>query len=225
MGRVTPAVIVPRRRDHGWRDTLWQWCEQRWVDLGYTVVTGHDEGPHPFNAAAAFNRAARTATQAAHADVLILMGADHIPDAQAADQGVQAAHRHGWAPLFAATHGVTQADTRRVLAGRLPPHRVKPAQTAPFCTALLAVRADVWAEIGGMDERFNGWGCEDVALRMVLETLYPDPPPPTLGVFALWHEAAPRDHFDTNAALLGEYIAAGGNPTAMRELIKRLKEK
>lgn len=223
---MSSVVLVPRRRDHGHRDRLWAYCESLWLAGGWNVVTGSHETDGPFSAAHAFNRAARTAIDTLHPDVLVLMGADHVPDHYAAEAAVRAARSHGWAPVFASTGGISRTSTERLLTGETAPSQVRPVQVAPFCTALLAVRTDVWTEIGGFDERFAGWGCEDVAFRMVLDTLYPDPPKPDPNsiVYALWHEAAPRDCFLANATLIGEYhTAAAAGPEAMRSYLAGLR--
>ena len=47
-----------------------------------------------------------------------------------------------------------------------------------MCIPGIAVRTDAFDEVGGMDERFQGWGPEDAALRVKLATLFGDPPAP-----------------------------------------------
>jgi hypothetical protein len=63
--------------------------------------------------------------------------------------------------------------------------------------ALLGVRADVWDDLRGYDERFIGWGPEDCAFHYVLRTLYPAGcDNPTEGLFqSLWHPPTSRDAF------------------------------
>lgn len=210
-GTDSACVVIPWRTDHGWREQLFAWVLAAWESTGLDVAIGTpDDGP--FNCSQALNRA-RAKTDA---DLLIVAAADHVPDLAAVHTALE--QRAPWTPLFAATAGVSRATTEHLLAGRLTAADVRglTVSHAPFCTALLAVRSEVWDEAGGWDERFVGWGCEDTAFRLVLDTLHPDPPQPTATTIALWHEAAPRDHFDANAALLGGYIAASGDPDAMR---------
>jgi hypothetical protein len=56
------AFLVPRRRDGGQRDRVWEYCRRRWETYlpDVAVYEGHhDEGP--FNRSAAVNRAAELA--------------------------------------------------------------------------------------------------------------------------------------------------------------------
>lgn len=212
------SVCIPWRSDHGWRETLFDWVRPAWESTGFHVCVGVDDDGGPINVSRALNRA-RTQSIA---DVLVIASADHIPHAEAVREAADAARIHGWASVFTATAGITREATEAIISGR----RINVDQAitgeVPFCTALLAVRADVWDGIGGWDERFHGWGCEDTAFRLVLETLYPSPPQLTpRRTIALWHEAASRERFDANAALLGEYLVCENSPEAMRALIAR----
>lgn len=211
------TVCIPWRTDHGWREQLFDWVLRRWQASGLEVCVGVDDDGGPINVSRALNRARAQAT----GDVLVVAAADHVPDPEAATVAAGAAMLHGWAPLFTSTAGITRAATTDLIADvPIDVPRSITAQ-AEVCTALLAVRADVWDGIGGWDEAFHGWGCEDVAFRAVLETLYPDPPVLPRRSIALWHEAAPRDRFDANCVLLAPYIAAAGDPDAMRRVVSR----
>jgi len=215
---VTIGICIPWRTDHGWREKLFDWVLPRWQETGFEVCVGVPDPDGPINVSQALNRARAQCS----ADVMVIASADHIPDPVAVTMAYLRAREHGWAPLFSATAGITKAATATLLRGE--GLRVEDYITgeAPFCTALLAIRADVWDDIDGWDERFNGWGCEDTAFRLVLDTLYPDPPEaPPRRTIALWHEAASRDRFDANVALLAEYIGCGTNQDAMRALIAR----
>lgn len=215
---MTIGICIPWRTDHGWREKLFDWVLPKWQETGFQVCVGVPDEDGPINVSQALNRARAQCD----ADVLVIASADHIPDPIAVTNANLIAREHGWAPLFTATAGITKAATSTLLRG--DGIRVEDYITgeAPFCTALLAVRADVWDEIDGWDERFCGWGCEDTAFRLVLDTLYPDPPAGSpRRTIALWHEAASRDRFEANATLLGEYIGCGNDPDAIRALIQR----
>lgn len=217
---MSTAVAIPWRTDHGWRERLFDWVLATWQATGLEVCVGVDDPGGPINVSRALNRA-RAATTA---DVLVVASADHIPDPVAVDNAARAATAHGWAPLFTSTAGISRAATLDLIEDRpVDVNRHITAQ-AEVCTALLAVRADVWDSVGGYDERFHGWGCEDVAFRAVLETLHPDPPVlPRRRTIALWHEAAPRDRFEANCELLAPYIASAGDPAAMRAVLAGLR--
>jgi len=210
----TVSILVPFRSDSANRQRLWDHCRTIWQHTAYELVEGHDSGLGPFNIAQAFNDAASRAT----GDYLILFGADHIPDTTRVDWAVeQLAAGAPWVPLYAETAGLSKNDTHLVLNG-VDPRKVPVNQVAPFCTAIIGIRRDSWVKF---DERFRGWGIEDSAWRLALEHLYGPAPTPTGRLLCLWHEAASREHFDANAALMGEYMVAA-EQGRMREYIEQL---
>lgn len=194
------SILIPFRGDGAQRDRLWAYCESVWRSLPYELVIGEDPGTAPFNISHAFNDAASRAT----GDVFILYGADQLPDADRVEWALQQLEHHAWCALYSATGGMSYPDTEAILAGQ-PAERYGPASVAPFCTAIIGVRADKWVR---MDERFHGWGGEDTAWRMALEGLY-GPTPEAHGLLrCLYHEPASREHTDHNFGLIGEYMAA-----------------
>lgn len=227
MARSSIFVLIPFRTDNGHRARLWEWVRARWADIDVPVIVGTDDGVGPFNVAQALNRAAAEALEMGALGFVVL-GADAIPDADAIADAEELLNRWPWAPLFSETAELSAVATEHVLAGGLE-HAIERDITDLFgyCTAALAVRADVWADIGGYDERFAGWGCEDTAHRFALQTLHPIPPEAgrTGRVYVLWHPKAPRDRFDANRALLDEYIAAYelDGPDGLRRYLDELK--
>lgn len=210
---MTVTVLVPWRAGDPQRERLWDWCYAGWKRLGVDVCVGLDPGLEPFNVSRAFNHAASRA----HGQTYVLVGADLIPDA-----GIlhAAAHlEYPWQPLYAGTGEYGPESTDRILAGG-DPSAENFHDLFDFCTGILAVQANTWREIGGMDERFNGWGCEDTALRCALQTIWPDPPEPVGTARALFHPRPSRDQFDRNAGLIHfQYEPAIGDAGAMRHVL------
>jgi len=198
---MTTSILIPFRGDGGTRDDLWNHLRPRWERMPYELVIGREQGHGPFNISQAFNDAASRAT----GDNFILFGADQLPYIDRIRWGIE--HLEAgkpWVALFAETAGMTRTDTYAILNG-YQPDKIPVTQVAPFCTAIVGVRRDKWIKF---DERFQGWGGEDTAHRLVLETLYGPSPEPTGRLHCLWHEAAPRTHTEANFALIGEYITA-----------------
>lgn len=194
------SVLIPFRGYGAWRDRVWAHCRKLWAVLDVELVVGTDDGVGPFKIAQAFNDAASRAT----GDVFILYGADHIPDWERITWAAKQLETHEWCALYANTSGYGEASTNAIFAGAMP-SAVPQGATAPFCTAIIGIRREAWIPY---DERFTGWGCEDSAWRLMLETIYGLSPDPTGTLMCLYHEGASRDHFTANAALMGEYMAA-----------------
>lgn len=215
---MTLAVLIPYRPDSEHRERIHATTARLWARRGVQVVYADDglQG-ELFSFARAANRArARTG-----ADVLLTYSVDALPlPAQAlADLEAELAGGVPWAAVFAGQHRFTPEQTERLLAGH-EPRRVGPpdGDVAMGRTALMGVRADVWDDLRGMDERFVGWGREDDAFHLVLRTLYPaGRDEPRDGLFAsLWHPPVTRDAFAGLEQIWSTYQPHAGQPS-MRE--------
>lgn len=208
------SVLIPFRGDGGRRTQLFNHVRRLWRATDFEISIGSDHGAAPFNVSRAFNDAADQAT----GDVFVLFGADQLPDVDQVHQAVAALGERAWVPLFSSTGAYSESSTNAILAGADPAF-FGFEQWAPFCTGIIALTREAWDAVNGMDERFFGWGCEDVAFRMSLEVIHGPSDPLDGTLRCLHHPAAPRDRFDANAALVGGYqVAAAAGPGAMRAL-------
>jgi hypothetical protein len=177
------VFLVPRRKDDGPRDRIWAYCRARWERCSRTsrwsraiTTTG------AFNRSAAINRAAELADEGGPWDIGIVIDADVVlSESQvraaietAADTGrVTWAHRR-W-------RGVREDATRRILDDRrdlgaeldrdeldLIVERTNPLSWS----CCIAMPRAVFDDLGGFDERFEGWGFEDMAFQSVICGLY-----------------------------------------------------
>lgn len=83
--------------------------------------------------------------------------------------------------------------------------------------------------LGCFDERFKGWGAEDVALLRALDTLWGKHKTMNECIFHLWHPFIGSDYktrrwegqerSNPNDKLANEYNKATRHPTKMRELV------
>lgn len=175
------VLLVPRRADGGERDQLWAWCRRRWEQYhpDYPIVEGHhDEGP--FSRSAALNRAARAAGAW---DLGIVIDADiflRVSQVQAAVATAASTGRVTWA--HRRWRGLEAGWTRRVVADRqdfgpeITDHTdmdVLVERTNPISwSCCIVFPRRVWDHMGGFDERFRGWGFEDMAVQSVVAGLY-----------------------------------------------------
>ena len=102
--------------------------------------------------------------------------------------------------------------------GNLPPNLIKEkinregiGEYICFCGGVFLMRKDKYLEIGGMDERFEGWGGEDdaMSIRMVKSDVTRLIRQHQIG-FHLWHPRPKNDRYGhqkylDNIALLRQY--------------------
>lgn len=222
-------ILMPYRPATPQRVRLFNAMRIAWgaVDFPVTVCVGRDgdqRSPYPFNLARAANQAFWQST----ADIVILHGADHIPPSpQKLSWVVEQLDVHPWVPLYAGTRALGEMETERVLTDvhemRLPlnPQVYHPVTRMPHCTGIMAFRREAWTTLRGMDERFEGWGCEDTALRLAAEGVFGPPPLPGGDLTTLHHARASRDRFNANAGILASYITAHATGRMVEHLESR----
>lgn len=216
------SALIPFRSADPQRIALWDFLRPQWealpgVQLCTTADT--DDPPARFSYARGANRCRALAT----GDVLLVHGADQLPPNRATWARIRSEMAmRPWMAVYAATLEIGQWPTRLILQG-FDPDRLEAGRTLDHCVPILALRPDVWDDLGGMDERHVGWGGEDLVFRLALRALYPDGNDVGQGTMrALWHEPAPRDLAAANHDFYLEYMAAF-EAGRMREYLREVR--
>lgn len=203
-GRPPPGTIricVPRRADGGWRDRLWAFTRPKWAELGLPIVEGASPDG-PFNRSAACNDAAR-----GEWDVAVFIDADVLIEPPQVWQGIEQAQTGPTVLAFTRYVGLNRAITERILDGMAGPNPEwdlhSRFRSAHHESSVVVVPRAAFDEVGGFDERFVGWGQEDVAFAQAIRVMV-GPLQRIIGpVWHLWHARSP----DRNP-FLGTYEAS-----------------
>lgn len=218
------VVLVPRRAGDAHRDRVWTWVQtwwqERFADWPAPVEGHHDDGG-PFNRAAAINAAAASAGAW---DVAVVADADSLVDPDSLRAAVRRAAQ-AWRVVIAFERFayVSRWMTERVLAGYKGSWEpgVEWSMTGT-CSSMLAVPRVVWDATGGFDDRFVGWGWEDVAFSHAAATFGGAVERQSGTLWHLWHPpagtAGPHGHEEANGELALRYRDAAGNRRAMAAL-------
>jgi hypothetical protein len=155
------VILVPRRADNGHRDGLWKYCKDFWGNLGLEIVEGdHLEGP--FNRSAAVNAAAKNAGEW---DTALVIDSDILVDPHNVHHAISLAETTGRQVFpFRDYHALNNKGAELVMAGNKG--NWKPYIRASYRdnrSACFVIPRTTWDQVGGFDERFIGWGFEDVA--------------------------------------------------------------
>lgn len=198
------VILVPRRADNGWRDELWGWLRsylERTYD--WPIYEGHDDGPEMFCRSAALNRAA---LDAGNWDVAVISDADIV--APGTEAAVKVAWNTGAMTLPHIRYcALTEQGTRDIITGKDAPRE----GLIDWCgdglgVAQCVVRRDLWDRVGGLDERFIGWGWQDVAFHYACRGLAGEVRLDD-SIWHLWHPTDTREPVENREMALA-YMAA-----------------
>jgi hypothetical protein len=219
---VNVTVAIPWRGGQKWR-------EARFIRVGTHMRellpdAKHqfaDSGHQPFSRAGSRNLAVALATHS-DADVVVICDADTLVEAEPLHEAIAAAHDGVLHLPYIRYRSLTPDGTNAHLVGT-PALECDADHDHNWATGgVIVITPDAWAVAGGMDERFVGWGFEDVAFRQAADTLLGPTVKHPGTITHLWHPvetALGTPQHIANAALCERYNAAAGQPEAMRALI------
>jgi len=181
----------------------------------YLIDTDHQ----PFNRAAARNECVHRARNS----VIVINDADTIPEYEPLMAAIENVQEDGVAQLpFTRCKLLNESGTFDYLCGRDPWDCAGPYMTGSV-GGVMVTTTDIWAQHGGQDERFIGWGFEDAAWHMAHTTLIGPPRRHEGAIYSLRHKPTTRvpDTHKIGGELVYAYEQAKGNPGAMRQLVFR----
>ncbi len=211
--------------------------QEKMPDVELVIVTNNDE---PFNKAKAFNQAAKQAT----GDYFILADADIMFGTKLIDRMATFAQEHDWIIPWRTCYELSKEYSARFYDNEtfVLPKMITVEDLYPQTVVIRnhsitnqyvnlyetdgayinVISREAFEEIKGLDERFIGWGCEDLALAAALNTLVGQPYRMNERIFHLYHDrktgvANPR--YKANEELWFRYKEALGDVTKMRSII------
>jgi hypothetical protein len=192
-----------------------------WTRWGHAHVGLYDWPGKVYSRAGAFN----TGVAAATGEVVVCTNSDVIVGLDALDEAVSLAWEEGVTVYpFRSYRELTKPCAERWYRGEVCMDAQ--LEMGEECVGPLFVcRRDRYIQAGGCDQRFVGWGFEDVAWAATSQTLLGPSQRVAGECIHFWHAPDPLGHpnpdnpiYQANLALCRRYNTAAGNPDAITSL-------
>lgn len=239
------SLLIPFSSNDPIRKANFQWLLKYWKsELPEAEIIIGTSQSEVFCKNEALNNAARKST----GKVLVILDADAYLDGEiitsCANKILLESDNKLWYVPYRSLYRLTQVKTDEILSSvpaeplRLPnPPLSKDVENQGdshkygnrYGAMIMMFPREAYNEIGGFDERFKGWGGEDIALLRTLDTLYGKHKTIDTMVLHLWHPYI-GENFKTrswegqsamnpNGPLTMRYNLATRKPSEMRKLI------
>lgn len=200
------VILVPRRADNGHRDKLWDFCKGYWATMDWPIYEGdHLEGP--FNRSAGVNRAAALAGDW---ETALVIDSDVIVDTIATKQAVELAEKTGRQVFpFRDYRALNNQGAQKIMQGFQGGWMPFVKQTfKDNRSACFAIPRRTWNKIGGFDERFIGWGFEDVAFAFAASAAAGNYLRLSGDLWHLWHPKSTENNHQSKLYLANRDLCA-----------------
>lgn len=239
------SLLIPFDAEDPQRKRVFKWVEQywRWELPEAEVVIGHSS-IKPFCKTNALNNAA----QKARGQVFVIMDADAYIDGEVikrcAINIIENLDNHLWYVPYRHLYRLTEKATEYIIESS--PHNPLRLDGPPpeflienvghsskyghrYGAMCMMFHREAYNLLGCFDERFIGWGGEDVALLRALDTLYGKHKTTNNDILHLWHPTIGdtlqsrkwdgQEEANKNNKLANQYHKATRHPSKMRELV------
>ena len=268
--RTKISILVPFQSEDAWRLSTWYWVQRYLKDAlpEAEIIIGVDpeskkkrrkSKQKPFSKTTAVNRAFKKS----HGDVIVILDADAYIDTEVIKhcaERIRAARAIGsklWFVPYLWIYRLTKDSTMEVLNSKpKDPHIFSdpPADNEvegtdgsgwgrKFGALVQIMPREAFELVGGMDQRFRGWGGEDVSFLKALDTLWAKHSNTPNNVLHLWHTKILANDWrdgegnnsqvrawenqntevESNDWLSTQYSKANGNIDKMKTLINERK--
>lgn len=184
------TVVAVPYRPQPWRDELWNHLKTRyWPRTGLTPIVGeHTDGP--FNRSQAINTALTGPWE-----VAVIADSDTwVPEPQLREAIKTARRTETLCSALTSVVELSEDCTRAILSGDMDfldigvdKIRSRELETQ---SSMIVVPRTLWDAVGGMDERFTGWGGEDNAFWRACALIGGKPHRIHGHAYHLWHPTA-----------------------------------
>lgn len=239
------SLLIPFNATDPQRKKVFKWVKKYWKSEipGVEIIIGQSS-LSPFCKTNALNNAVKKSS----GKVLVIMDADaYIEGAvisNCADRILEDLENNLWYVPYRNLYRLTQSVTEELLNSAPWNPLPLPSPPLPYMVENLGHSSkygnrygamcmmfprEAYNILGGFDERFVGWGGEDVAILRALDTLFGKHKTTDNDIFHMWHPVIGSNYksrkwegqetANNNSQLANKYHKATRNPSQMRALV------
>lgn len=222
---MSVSLIVPFRGGNSERQRNWDWLRARYETLHpeWEIIV-HPGAEGEWRKGTAVNPAVAQAS----GDVVVIADADVVIPDEALCQAIRELDDAPWVVPHRRVYRLTRKATVSLIEGKvvMKEEHVRYLRTlkrhwAPPGGGMAIMRREHFA---GVDERFVGWGGEDISFARAMDTLVGPHRRLEAIMLHLWHRPMPRRSRNRasleSERLAGLYFEANGDPVAMNALME-----
>ncbi len=231
------SILIPFR-DTGDRKEQLEWLQKRWAKLfpEAEVIIEADDGLDPFSKTVAVNNCYKKATS----DILAIVDADVWLDPQLLIDAAEKirSKKVSWVRPCGTVYRLKESFTGNLVA--FSPDTPLPLvgegdceRITPTVGLVCVFSREQFEYVGGMDERFRGWGWEDTAWNILLDGIFGKAEVWDNIVYHLWHPRMKSNtdkpiwpgQTDRNANVGKEYSRSKNRPKLLNILAKENRKR
>lgn len=222
------SILIPFVSDNGHRENVFRWVMKFYENVlpEVEICIGTCESTL-FSRSQAINNAAAKATK----DIFVIADSDLIYDPTILTNSIDLLKVFSWVVPYFTIDYLTQESTVKLL-GITPTWPLEERVDAATINlekvtgGLCIIPRKNFEIAGGFDNRFEGWGGEDDAFCLAMNTLCGYYKRIHSNILHLWHPNNWSDgnpHYKENLQLYKRYMSCNGNKFSMQKLIKEAK--
>jgi predicted glycosyltransferase involved in capsule biosynthesis len=223
------SVLIPFKSDNGPRDAAFQWIKKFYNKaMPEAEICIGEDNSELFNRSKAINNAFKKSTR----NIIVVADNDTIFDPVIITQSIALLDRYAWVVPFHDVLNISEENSKKIYESKAKwPLKVKikdyrRKDFSRWAGKLNVLPRKTFKKVGGFDERFIGWGCEDTAFALSVNMRCGAYHRLNSDVYHLWHPyvgTKGNPNHDANEAILKQYKKAKSKEEMKKLILERGK--
>lgn len=231
------SILIPFRST-GDRTEQFNWLQKKWKEEypEAEIIVEEDDGQNPFSKTIAVNKAYKKSTS----DIIAIVDADVWVNPEILTKAANEIRNKkvAWVQPCKTVYRIDKETTYNIIKQKtnynIETVKEENTERVTGVVGLVAVCSrEQYEYIGGMDERFRGWGWEDTVFNITLNTLFGKSSEWDNIVYHLWHPRARDENGNAiwegqtqrNAYVGKEYSKAKNNKNLIEKIVKENRKR